>query len=381
MVDSGSDSDTQDLTQEWCEQQKCVSWEDRAQQERAWEEDKMDVPEELLKGIEEGWLESKMAMATTTGVGKWGGGKQRPPAKKTVMELQAGKVVLFTADTKARDGREKGAVKRTKRFPISITDLTGGGELTSKSSSSKRDAVESPDSRGMTAMQLASPEKLKKGSTTKAGEGLGKQMKIVSSASSPSPLKRKLQEGVQGMGNIGFSGMGFEEEQKRMRQTEAQMVSVEKKRMFELGRQAGISKWAGSAGNLAMKGTTMKGNVAEKGKLLPKSPVKVPLAMGKLGNRGKEEFGKEQKGQRQYLHSMNVSPMVKAMSELAKAKKRLMAVEGKLEARTVEMNAMKRRMQRLEIMVDSLQAGWQEKVQGGTGGRPRDSQGRYLDAW
>jgi hypothetical protein len=486
MVDSGSDSDTQDLTQEWCEQQEFVL------------EDKMDVPEELLKGIEEGYLESKMAMATTMDVEKWGGGKQRPPAKKTVMEMQVGKAVLFTADTKVRDGRLKGAVKRTKRYQAT-TDLTREGELTSKCSKkavespdsrgmkamqlaspeklekgratkagegsgkrmileseagnevgrkpklvrkslvpkaarvkvsqaeilqvvqgrearmrgqvraavmehgagrypsitdltrewestfkrSKKDALESPDSGGTKAMQLASPEKLQKERATKAGEGSGKRMKIVSSTSSPSPLKRKLQEGVQGihMGNIGFSGMGFEEEQKRMRQTEAQMALAEKKRMFELGKQAGISKWAGSAGNLAMKGSTMKGNVADKGSLLMKSPVKAPLAMGKQGNQGKAEIGKVQQGQRQYLHSTNASPMVKAMSELAKVKKRLMSVESKMETRVVEMNAMKRRMQRLEVMVDSLQAKLQENAQGEAGGRSRGVQGRNLDAW
>jgi hypothetical protein len=130
-----------------------------------------------------------------------------------------------------------------------------------------------------------------------------------------------------------------------------------------------------------MKGTTMKGNVADKGSLLMKSPVKAPLAMGKQGNQGKTEIGKVQQGQRQYLHSTNASPMVKAMSELEKVKKKLMTVEGKLDARAVEMNAMKRRMQRLEVMVDSLQAGSQENVQGGTGGRLRGLKGRNLDTW
>jgi hypothetical protein len=368
--DSDSSSDTQDLTQDPLEP---------ARQEAKWNKEAVEVSEEWLQGIETGWMESRSSGAGTADKAIGGCNRGMHSAKKTVKALQVGKAVIFTADAKAHDGRLKGAVKRTKRFPTSVMDLTGGGDLTSKSS--KMDSVESPDGRGMGAMQLASPEKLKKGSAMQTGEGSGKRMKTVSSASSPSPLKRKLQEGVQGMGNVGFSGLGFVEEQNRMRQSEAQMVSVEKKRMFEVGRQMGLSHWAGSAGNLAMKGTSMKGILADKGSLLTKSPVKVPLAMGKSGNRGKAEFGKVQQGQRQYLHSTNVSPMVKAMSELAKVKKKLIAVESKLDARTMEMNAMKRRMQRLEVMVDSLQAGLQENVQGGTGGRPRDSQGRYLDAF
>jgi hypothetical protein len=192
--DLDSSSDTQDLTQDLME---------TATKEAEWNKEAVEVPEELLQGIETGWLESKSSGAGTADKAIGGGNRGLLPAKKTVKALQAGKAALSTADAKARDGRLKGAVKRTKRFPTSMTDLTGGGELTSKSS--KRDAVESPDSRGVTlkAMQLASPEKLKKGNATKAGEGPGKRMKIVSSASSPSPLKRKLQEGVQRVGNVG----------------------------------------------------------------------------------------------------------------------------------------------------------------------------------
>jgi hypothetical protein len=425
------------LTQEWSERQEFVSWEARAQQERAWEEDKMDVPEELLKGIEEGWLESKLAMAATTDVEKWGGGKQRPPAKKAAettqavrgvkiaaatkredgrkpklvrkplvlkaalvkvsqagtlqavqsreammtgqvraAAMQAGKAALFTAETKTADGRIKGAVKRLKRSSEAVVNLTGDlgsstgngsngfsrGDLTSKSTKGK--AAESPEGlrRGMKDLMLSSPTKL--GKERMVEKGAGKQMKLASSASSPSPLKRKLQEGVQGLGIAGFSGMGFEEEQRRMQQNEAQMVVEEKKRMYEKGLQMGKSKWVGSSTNLATRGTLMRGNAEVKGSSMMTSPLKVPQVSAKAARGDKEGVVAGKQGQRQCLHSTNTSPMVKAMSELAKAKRRIAAVEGKLEARTVEVNVMKRRMQRLEVIVDSAQAKMQGNGQG-----------------
>jgi hypothetical protein len=413
------------------------------QQERAREEDKLDVPEEWLKGIEEGWLESKMAMTATTDVEKWGGGKQRPPAKKTEetsqaakgvkivaattsedgrkpklvrkplelkaalvkvsqaellqavrsreammtgqvraamtehqMRQQAGKAVLFTAETKTADGRSKGAVKRLKRTSETVVNLTGDlglstgngstgsskGDLTFKSMKGK--AAKSPEGyrRGMKDLKVSSPTKL--GTERMAEKGAGKQMKVVSSASSPSPLKRKLQEGVQGLGIAGFSGMGFEEEQRRMQQNEAQMVVEEKKRMYEKGLQVGKSKWAGSSMNLATRGTLMRGNAEAKGISTMTSPVKVPQVSAKAVMGDKEGLAAGNQVKRQYLHSTSSPPLVKAMSELAKAKRRIAVVERKLEARTVEMNAMQRRMQRLEAIVDSVQANMQANAQG-----------------
>jgi hypothetical protein len=87
----------------------------------------VEVPEEWLQGIETGWLESKSSRAGTADKGErlGGGNRKLLLAKKMVKVLQVGKEAPFTADTKALNGRVKGAVKRTKRFPVAMTDLTG----------------------------------------------------------------------------------------------------------------------------------------------------------------------------------------------------------------------------------------------------------------
>jgi hypothetical protein len=60
------------------------------------------------------------------------------------------------------------------------------------------------------------------------------------------------------------------------------------------------------------------------------------------------------------------------MSETAKLRKRVVALEAKLEMNKVEASAMARRMKRLEVLMDALQA---EMGQNGTGRRYN------LDSW
>ena len=63
-------SDTEDLTQDQLDTR--VSTQELSE-ERIWEEGKVDVPLELLKGIEAGWQEAKQEMRAAPASGAYGG--------------------------------------------------------------------------------------------------------------------------------------------------------------------------------------------------------------------------------------------------------------------------------------------------------------------
>jgi hypothetical protein len=232
--------------------------------------------------------------------------------------------------------------------------------------------------RGFETMKLGSPETSHRDLRKGSGEAT-KQMKIVSSASSP--LKRKHRDVVQGLENVRFSGMGFMEEQRKAQQREAFLVEQEKARiagtsaLFEKGRQMAKRNWGGKARDLAEKGKTVVGNVTRQRTMEMKSPVQTSMSAGTERAGGMNAPGENRVVNpvgRQYLHSSGVSPLVKAMSETAKLRKRVVVLEAKLDTNKVEALAMARRMKRLEVLMDALQA---EMGQNGTGRRYN------LDSW
>ena len=117
LMDSDG-SDTEDLTQDQLDTRVLTKG---LLEERIWDEEKVDVPEDLLKGIEAGWQEAKQGGAANATDADKGVGSKRTTA--TAM-----KAVRFVAETKERDGR-------STRIP-----RTSGGRMSSRG---KMDLVES----------------------------------------------------------------------------------------------------------------------------------------------------------------------------------------------------------------------------------------------
>ena len=63
-------SDTEDLTQDQLDTQVLTKG---LSEERTWDEETVDVPEDLLKGIEAGWQEAKQEMRAAPASGAYGG--------------------------------------------------------------------------------------------------------------------------------------------------------------------------------------------------------------------------------------------------------------------------------------------------------------------
>ena len=129
LMDSDG-SDTEDLTQDQLDTR--VSTQELSE-ERLWDEEKVDVPEELLKGIEAGWQEAKKQGGAASAIdADKGAGSKRTTA--TAM-----RAVRFVAETKERDGRSArmprtGGVRSSSRGKA---DLVEGSSAARKKAASK----------------------------------------------------------------------------------------------------------------------------------------------------------------------------------------------------------------------------------------------------
>jgi hypothetical protein len=122
-------SDTEDLTQDQLDTRVSTQG---LSEGRLWDEEKVDVPEELLKGIEAGWQEAKQGGAASAMDADKGAGSKRTTA--TAM-----RAVRFVAETKERDGRSArmprtGGVRSSSRGKA---DLVEGSSAARKKAASK----------------------------------------------------------------------------------------------------------------------------------------------------------------------------------------------------------------------------------------------------